>query len=297
MAKKLLMLSLGPDGREYDLHGTKAFPCEIYETSLKSMVNSMVPEHWHQEIEIGFVERGQIELRCDETSQVLHEEDIYFISSHKRHAMKDASLKPVFYSVVFHEALLSGPDSINDKYVYPVLHDQKLAFLITRDPFILKKLKDIIKLGEDRPMGFELLIRNQLSSIILCLHKKYRPQLKPAVTSGLSARIEQMLSFIASNYMEDIQVKDVAESAHISSRECYRTFRRELGRPPTVYIHQYRLKKAADLLVSTDMKIEAIARNCGYIRPGYFSTKFKAVYEYSPAEYRTLNQNENQGDS
>jgi len=104
----------------------------------------------------------------------------------------------------------------------------------------------------------------------------------------VSARVEKMLAYMADHYMEDIQVKQIADYAHVSSRECYRAFRMELDSSPTEYLRQYRLKKAADLLAATDLKIEEIAIRCGYNQPGYFSTRFKDSYLCSPSEYRKL---------
>ena len=44
MVKILSRLSLGPDAREEDLHGTELFPCEIYETSLQMHTGRKIPE-------------------------------------------------------------------------------------------------------------------------------------------------------------------------------------------------------------------------------------------------------------
>ena len=92
---------------------------------------------------------------------------------------------------------------------------------------------------------------------------------------------------------KDIQVKQIADYAHVSVRECYRAFRTELDSSPTEYLHQYRLKKAADLLAGTELKIEEIAKKCGYIQAGYFSTRFKKSYLCSPTEYRKANRHSN----
>lgn len=289
MAKRLFKLSLGPDAREYDLHGTRAFPCEIYETSLQNMIHRQVPEHWHKETEIGFVEKGKINLTCNDETFHLHEGDIYFIGSGYRHSMKEASAKSLFYSIVFHEDMLAGPEAINEKYLYPVLHNDKEPALIFQSERIMHDLKEIVLAGDRQALGFEIIIRNYLSDIVLWIFEKYGSVQEPTKQPELSRRIEKMLTFISNNYMADIQVKEIADSAHISSRECYRTFRNELGRSPTVYLHEYRLKKASDILITTDRKIEDIARDCGYIHAGYFSTKFREIYQCSPVEYRKAN--------
>ena len=130
MVKILSRLSLGPDAREEDLHGTELFPCEIYETSLQMHTGRKIPEHWHSEIEIGYVEKGTIAFSCNNENFILHEEDVYFISSSCRHSMTDLTDKSVFYSIVFHENMITGPGSINEKYLYPVIHNREFSFLL-----------------------------------------------------------------------------------------------------------------------------------------------------------------------
>ena len=114
MVKILTSLSLGPDDREEDLHGTKDFPCEIYKTSLQKHRKGRIPEHWHGEVEIGYVEKGCVAFSCNNKKYTLHEDDTYFISSAHRHAMTDLSEASVFFSIVFHEKMIAGPGSIND---------------------------------------------------------------------------------------------------------------------------------------------------------------------------------------
>lgn len=291
MAKVLSRLSLGPDAREEDLHGTELFPCEVYQTFLQKHIGRRVPEHWHSEIEIGYVEKGTVAFTCNSEEHILHEEDIYFIRPACRHSMADLSNNAVFYSIVFHENMILGPGAINEKYLYPVIHNREYFFLMIQDPYIQNILKDIVHLEDEQILGHELLIRNHLSSIILWIFRKYNFTENVSEPSEVSVRVEKMLTYMADHYMEDIQVKQIADYAHVSVRECYRAFRTELDSSPMDYLHQYRLKKAADLITSSELKIEKIAKKCGYNHPGYFSTRFKKTYFCSPSEYRKLNQN------
>lgn len=293
MLKILSRLSLGPDQEERDLHGTDRFPCEIYETHLQNHTRSRIPEHWHNEIEIGYVEKGSITFACNNDSYTLHEEDVYYLGPASRHSMKDLSENSLFFSVVFHENMILGPGSINEKYLYPVIHNKECSFLLIRDSYIMNTLKEIVHLGDEQVPGYELLIRNHLSSILLWIYRKYNVKENVQQVSEISARVEKMLTYMADHYMEDIQVKQIADYAHVSSRECYRAFRTELDSSPTEYLHQYRLKKAADLLAATDLKIEEIARRCGYNQAGYFATRFKNSYLCSPSEYRKANRQSN----
>ena len=41
-------------------------------------------------------------------------------------------MNSVFYSVVFHENLIVGPAAVNEKYLYPVIHNRQYPFLILK---------------------------------------------------------------------------------------------------------------------------------------------------------------------
>lgn len=53
------------------------------------------------------------------------------------------------------------------------------------------------------------------------------------------------------------------------------------------YLTDYRMDKAARMLVETDDKSYVIAQNVGYADPNYFSYVFKRKYGVSPSRYRT----------
>ena len=157
---------------------------------------------------------------------------------------------------------------LHSKSAFPEMISEisrSLSFLLIQDPYILSISKDIVSLGDEQIPGYEFLVRNHLSSIILWIYRKYN---------------------VTENVHETSEVP-------VSVRECYRAFRTELDSSPTEYLHQYRLKKAADMIVGTELKIEEIARKCGYNQTGYFSTRFKKSYLCSPTEYRKANRNSN----
>ncbi len=58
------------------------------------------------------------------------------------------------------------------------------------------------------------------------------------------------------------------------------------GLTPTKYINNIRLNYAANLLVSTDLKVIDICYESGFNNLSYFYTVFKDVYTYSPKQYR-----------
>ena len=63
-------------------------------------------------------------------------------------------------------------------------------------------------------------------------------------------------------------------------------FHKEVGESFSVYIRNYRLSKAKELLIGTQLKQYEVAERVGYTDAKYFARVFKENTGLSPAEYR-----------
>ncbi|MCQ4086335.1 helix-turn-helix domain-containing protein [Saccharibacillus sp. JS10] len=99
-------------------------------------------------------------------------------------------------------------------------------------------------------------------------------------TSG----IEAVLDYIAAHYARELSVSEMAALVGISVNHFIRLFKSETGLTPTQYVLNLRMKKARQLLFSTD-KIKTVARSVGYRDEHYFSRAFKKAEGVAPAFY------------
>ncbi|MEI7057670.1 AraC family transcriptional regulator [Nocardioides sp. CCNWLW239] len=81
-------------------------------------------------------------------------------------------------------------------------------------------------------------------------------------------------------------VEELAAQVGLSRAAFGRRFTALLGEPPMSYLAGWRLALAADLLVSSDATVAALARQVGYGSPFSFSAAFKRAYGVSPQQYR-----------
>ena len=77
-----------------------------------------------------------------------------------------------------------------------------------------------------------------------------------------------------------------AASASVSKSECLRCFRASIGATPIQYLRQFRVQKAAELLVGTGLKISDVGAQCGFQEPSYFIKTFRELMGRTPAAYR-----------
>jgi AraC-like DNA-binding protein len=66
-------------------------------------------------------------------------------------------------------------------------------------------------------------------------------------------------------------------------------FKTLYGSPIASYMKEYRMKRAMELLRTTDYHISVIANNVGYQSQSKFTAAFKDITNILPSEYRRLN--------
>jgi two-component system, response regulator YesN len=98
--------------------------------------------------------------------------------------------------------------------------------------------------------------------------------------------ITKAKTFIEKQYQEHLKVEDVAKSVFLSPSYFKQLFKKETGLSFTDFLMDVRIKKAKELLVSTEKNITEIAFDTGYHDSNYFSTVFKQTVGESPTAFR-----------
>ncbi len=98
--------------------------------------------------------------------------------------------------------------------------------------------------------------------------------------------LSKALRFIKENVTSLICVDDVAKASGISRRSLYQKFNAQVGRSIQEEINRHRLNLAKDLLVTTDLKLEAVASDCGFEGASSLSKAFKCHLGVAPSVFR-----------
>ena len=77
----------------------------------------------------------------------------------------------------------------------------------------------------------------------------------------------------------------MALALSFSRMQLYRKFKSILGSSANEFIRNYRIKKAARLLIETDLNVSEILYDVGFTNRSYFSKCFKKSFDMSPKEY------------
>ena len=108
---------------------------------------------------------------------------------------------------------------------------------------------------------------------------------RPMPTCG-SAPMEELLHWMVQNLDREHTVADLAARVHMSARTFARRFRSETGATPAAWLNSQRVLRAQELLESTDLNIDEIARESGFGHPVLLRHHFAKVLDTSPQSYR-----------
>lgn len=104
--------------------------------------------------------------------------------------------------------------------------------------------------------------------------------------SGYSDAVQSGISFIESNYMYGVSLKDVADSAAMNETYFSNLFKREVGMGVIDYLNHTRIEAAKEFLEQTSLKNYEIGEQVGIFNASYFSTLFRKETGMTIQEYR-----------
>lgn len=112
-------------------------------------------------------------------------------------------------------------------------------------------------------------------------------EIKEADKAENSELIEQIKKVIEDNISDaNLSPEFIASQLGYSRSNLYRKVKRIDGMSFADYARNYRLEKAAHLLINSSMNVQEVAYEVGFINTSHFSKVFKLKYGISPMEYK-----------
>ena len=97
--------------------------------------------------------------------------------------------------------------------------------------------------------------------------------------------------YIINNYNKNISLKDVADEVFLSQNYLSELFKKEIGEGFYDFLSNYRIKKAKEFLLTTNLKVYEIAQMVGYNDSITFGRAFKKITGTTPNNFRNKREN------
>lgn len=292
------------DDPEYYQKRTKSLLQTDYPLSVLD-IDFTVPDpfvihwHWHEDIELLYILKGQAYVTCEEEQLLTKEGDIIFINQSIRHFITPTNPEGcVFRSIIVHPSFIFGFGQLEmeKKYITPITHDASLKHLhLKPDDCCYESfhthMVEIITQNDKKPIGFELVSKAAILHIwkeLFTLVMKDTSTTTKKIAAQDEQRVKQAILYIQEHYMESITLDDIAESILVSKSECCRCFKRTLNVTPFEYLMKYRIIASTKKMHKKTLEsISEIAGSVGFNNTSYYNKIFKKYMNCTPTEYRS----------
>jgi len=122
----------------------------------------------------------------------------------------------------------------------------------------------------------------RLSPIIDEYSQSSEQQLEPEFIDIM----KKLIPLVHNSKKEELTMRKLGDVANVDVVHLYEIVTANIYKSPRDMIKQFRLRKAEELLVTTDKTIEEISDECGFYTPNYFIGNFFHKHKRTPAEYR-----------
>ncbi len=275
------------DIKEKIAHGSKNFPIAFYHVD-KKHPRYIMKVHWHYEFEILRILDGELHIHLDSECYYAKKDDIFLINSGVVHSAipKDC----VYECLVFDfEALMSKNDICKDE-IYNLLS----GYILPRNPVkitnkavdILNQLYSAMK-NETSQKGLQvkgllfLFFAEILNQEEIFLKRKNK-----LINLSKQTAFKNVISYIESNYTEQITLQKLAAIANMSPNYFCRFFKKITGYTPIDYIIHFKIETASELLLNSSLSVTDIAFSCGFKDISYFINAFKKEKGLTPLKFK-----------
>lgn len=98
--------------------------------------------------------------------------------------------------------------------------------------------------------------------------------------------INKILDYMEQNYAGDITVKSMSQYVMMGENYVSALFKKKTGSTLIHYLHELRVGKATELLAQTELPVNEVGANVGFVNDNYFIKIFKRLTGQTPSQYR-----------
>ena len=179
-------------------------------------------------------------------------------------------------------------------FVHMIIHDGPLYDILMNTPDFFETDKvdlykvifaKLVKHYNTLADSEEIILQSLLLELIYTISKDSSLKIKNGNYFNNYSMIEASLNYIKEHLTEELSLERIAKSMSVSPIHFHNTFKTSVGKTLRDYIEEQRIKKAINLLLTTNFSLTQIAFECGFSSQSYFSYVFKRRMNVTPRKY------------
>ena len=276
--------------KENNRHGAEDFPLGYYLVD-HTHPRYQMPQHWHSETELLYIQKGRFLLQLDNKEYALEEGDLCYIAGSTLHG--GAPQDCIYECICFDTDVLLKHSNLICSYLKDVEASHALIkpVFTKMQPEISKCASRLFGVIRAKNPGWELLALSGLYDFYgTVIQQDYREKPSDTIAFRRMQQIKLALEYIEKNYQNHITLEQLAQVSGLSPKYFCRYFRSILQKTPIDYLNHFRMVHARYLLEFGDHSIAEVAAACGYADRSYFVRSFKKYTGLTPNQYTKLSQ-------
>lgn len=250
---------------------------------------SYVPPHWHDAIEIVYLQEGELTFTIEENTRILKPGRMVLVNPNVIHSTRCTALnKAIVFQIPLGFVRTLAP---NINKMFFLLSDTKEAELAPKEK--LNHLKNILEemqmLNDTRSDGYLLRFNSLLYDFIFQLYKNFSIEIVQTDfdhKSQVLARLAPGLDYTFQHYSEVISIQDIAGVALFQPTYFCWFFKKNMGVTFLEYQNELRLSHILRDLISTKDSISEILARHGFNNYKLFRRMFYQHFNATPAQIR-----------
>jgi len=253
------------------------------------------PLHTHNYLEIMIVLSGGITHRISGEEITLTEGDILILNKHVAHSIDRADTGDIGVNLILSDNFTESLAKELSETVFSELADQNarhdgagiyLAFSTKGNKQISNIIENLLFELTEYSADMQIL-RSTTTLLFNYLSRKSGKLLRAAsrLPDRDSLRRAAVLSYIRNNY-KTATLGELADMMFLSVPYLSRLIGEYFGKTFKALLLDERMRRAAELLINTDMPIGDIINSVGYENESYFHREFKQNKGKTPMQYR-----------
>lgn len=285
---------LQKNGKEMVQHLYSSYDSYIGKGLMSYQPDYQYPCHWHDEIELSAIIRGEMKYNVNGEIITVREGEAFFINSRRLHFNFSPDKNDCEYiCILLHPMLLRLNSTFEQEFVIPLINNQNLNYLklSKQIPWQEEIRSEILQMYRERKeTAAPLLVQSHFykiwATLFTCV-ERIPPQKDD---SKNLETVKAMINYIQENYEKKLTLPEIAAAGFIGQSKCCALFKEYIHSTPVLYLNQFRLRKSRELLRNPELSISEIAGMTGFSGSSYYTESYHKYYGETPSEYRkTLN--------
>lgn len=252
--------------------------------------------HFHQEIELLYVENGGFNIWLDGKAFHAEKGDLVIINSNECHKIQSSTDNCYYKCIKCAPQILYTMDQsfFNMRYVMPfIVNTDEHKRVFTKDEISSSGIPELVANIHDewveKKYGFELSIHSDLLRIFLIIVRSWDnsgASIKPIdVSSNLSKTIQAAVEYVGKNYANASET-EAAKLCNLSYSYFSHSFKRVMNMSFKEYVNYVRINESQKLLISENKSVSEIAAELGFSSASHYIQCFKKIKGESPKQFK-----------